>query len=306
MRLGFCTEYSEGRLDFAVRAGYDCVELAAGPDSNLSFDHHDAPSLERVAEKVRERGLTVASIHCGLQHLTPDPQLHERNHDYFTQVIRSCRTLGTDLLATNPSGNPDVSPRRNLPRFATLFREYARIAEGEGVRIVFENCPAHGGYPVQVSNIGFSPEMWEAMFSEVPSPAIGLEFDPSHLVFLMIDYERALRDFVDRVYAFHAKDTEVNHQGWQRYGYFGKQLMGNGEYREGTWDFGFWRFRVPGYGDVDWDSVFGILAEAGFEGPVLVEHEDPVFQGERFDEGLLRARAFLERYRYGGGSSDEA
>ena len=59
------------------------------------------------------------------------------------------------------------------------------------------------------TNLAFSPEVWERMFELVPSSALGLEMDPSHMVWLGIDYLQAIRDFGDRIYHAHAKDTEI-------------------------------------------------------------------------------------------------
>jgi sugar phosphate isomerase/epimerase len=294
MKLGFCADWSEERLDFAAEAGFDCLELGVGPGTALPLE--DDAGFERVRELCARRGLEVATVFCGVPHLSPDAAERERARRAFTLALRSCRRLGATIVATNAGGDPQSRHRLQLDRYREQFGEYARVAEGEGVRIAIENCPSHGGYPVGIGNLGFGPELWAALFDAVPSRAIGLEFDPSHLVFLMIDPLRALRGFGDRIYAFHAKDTEISRDGLARYGCFGKQLMGEGEYREGTWDFGWWRFRIPGWGDLDWKELFRGLVDVGFDGHVIIEHEDPVFRGPRHDEGLLRARDFLRQW----------
>jgi sugar phosphate isomerase/epimerase len=293
MTLGFCTGWSEERLGFAAAAGFDCLELGVGPGTSLPLEGSPEGQLERVRDLCALRGVEVATAFCGVPHLSPDPAERARARRDFTLALRSCRKLGATIVATNAGGDPTTRHRQQLDRYREQFGEYARVAEGEGVRIAIENCPSHGGYPVGIGNLGFGPELWEALFDAVPSKAIGLEFDPSHLVFLMIDPLRALRGAGDRVFAFHAKDTEVNRDGLARYGCFGRQLMAEGEYREGTWDFGWWRFRIPGWGDLDWKELFRGLVDVGFDGHVIIEHEDPVFRGERHDEGLCRARDFL-------------
>ena len=143
------------------------------------------------------------------------------------------------------------------------------------MKLAIENCP-HGG-----KNIGYSPYAWARMFEAVPSKAIGLEFDPSHLVFQFIDVERALYDFADRVYAFHAKDTQIYPHVLERTGVLGR---------------GWWKFRIPGYGDVNWTQMFRGLTEIGFDGNVIIEHEDPIFRDDRREEGLRLGLKFLKSF----------
>jgi len=59
-----------------------------------------------------------------------------------------------------------------------------------------------------------------------------------------------------------------------RYGVFGKAV-----HRADPWDTGWWRYRVPGRGQVDWNAVVDALYAHGFTGTLSVEHEDPVWSG---------------------------
>jgi sugar phosphate isomerase/epimerase len=147
--------------------------------------------------------------------------------------------------------------------------------------IAMENCPHSSLYPRKIGNIGFSPEMWDALFAAVPSGAIGLELDPSHLFWLGIDIPKAIRSYRDRIFAFHAKDCEIDAEGLSKYGIFGKQIGA-----ASAWDTGWWRYRLPGLGQIDWKNVFGALYDIDYRGPMIIEHEDPVFGGDRSEAGL--------------------
>ena len=116
------------------------------------------------------------------------------------------------------------------------------------------------------------------MFDAVPSKALGLEFDPSHLVWQGIDWAAALTRFASKVYHVHAKDTEILKDRLAADGFFSA---------------GWWRYRLPGYGCVDWHRFTSMLKEQGYDGGVCVEHEDPVFSGKRRVEGLEKAYACL-------------
>jgi sugar phosphate isomerase/epimerase len=155
------------------------------------------------------------------------------------------------------------------------------------VRLVVENCPMEGwhpdGYP---ANLAYSPELWEWMFSL----GLYLNYDPSHLVWLGIDPVAALRPYVDRVLHVQAKDTELDLAARDRFGIYGRMRD-----KRSPWDTGWWRYRVPGRGQVDWRAVVDALDEGGFDGVVSVEHEDPVWSGdeERIEHGLEIARTTL-------------
>jgi len=142
------------------------------------------------------------------------------------------------------------------------------------VKIGFENWPSMGGYPIKgMVNIAFTPANWDKMFDAVPSPALGLEFDPSHLYWLGIDHIAALKQFADRVYHIHAKDTEI----------LDDQRNYHGILESSAW----WRYRIPGWGEIDWNEFISALNDIGYTGGMAIEHEDPIFAGPRRVEGLI-------------------
>jgi sugar phosphate isomerase/epimerase len=189
--------------------------------------------------------------------------------------------FGINIVVTNAWSDKAKSPAGNIKAYKEVFSEYAKAAEAEGVKIAIENCPHWLWYPTTVGNIAFSPEMWDAMFEAVPSEAVGLELDPSHLVWQGIDYMRAIRDYGNRIYAFHAKDTEILEDKKQKYGIIGKQFG-----KASEWDTGWWRYRIPGFGQIDWNGIFNRLYETGFNGPMIIEHEDHVFGGDQSENGM--------------------
>jgi sugar phosphate isomerase/epimerase len=123
------------------------------------------------------------------------------------------------------------------------------------------------GYP---ANLAYSPELWRWM-GEL---GLFLNFDPSHLVWLGIDPLAALVANIGQVLHVQAKDTQVNPGARDEYGVFGRLIDKGSE-----WDSGWWRYRIPGLGSVDWRRLVDALYEGGFDGFVSVEHEDPVWSG---------------------------
>ena len=111
-----------------------------------------------------------------------------------------------------------VSADENIALFAEVYTPIAAHAEAKGVRLAFENWPRNG------TMLAITPELWDAMFTAVPSPALGLCYDPSHFYWLGIDYIQPIWDFRDRIYHAHAKDTEILESGRNLFGIYGRQL----------------------------------------------------------------------------------
>jgi sugar phosphate isomerase/epimerase len=118
-----------------------------------------------------------------------------------------------------------------------------------------------------------------------------LNFDPSHLLWLGIDPVAALRPYVDKVAHAHAKDAETFPEKRNKYGFFGRL----GERDRDPWDMGWWRYRIPGRGEVDFPHYVDALYEGGFDGVLSIEHEDPVWGGspEKVEAGLKIAHRNL-------------
>jgi sugar phosphate isomerase/epimerase len=133
------------------------------------------------------------------------------------------------------------------------------------------------------TNLASSPAAWDEMFGIVDSPSFGLNLDPSHLVWLMIDYERVVRDYASKIFHVHAKDMEIDRDGL---------------YRNGTASLGMgWQVpRLPGLGEVRWDRFVAALYREGYDFVVSVEHEDGAFEGteELVKRGFLVARDALK------------
>lgn len=99
--------------------------------------------------------------------------------------------------------------------------------------------------------------MWEI----IPDENFGLSLDPSHLIWEMIDYERVIHEFAEKLLHAHAKDLHVDRDG----------LYHNGMLSQGI---GWQVPRLPGRGDVDWAKFIGALKAVGYNYVVSIEHED--------------------------------
>ncbi|MGQ9631587.1 MAG: sugar phosphate isomerase/epimerase family protein [bacterium] len=289
MRVGFLTQYSEERVKFASEARFDCLEVIVAPGTSLDITDLSKGKLEDVMGIFDKYGVKISAVQTAwdyknsraLNHLDPDDDKRRECKDYFSRVIKRCKEFGTDVVTTNAWADKSKSVKDNIPIYKKVFGEIAEMAEDGGVRIAIENCPHAGGYPLHIGNIAMSPAVWELMFDAVESKAIGLEYDPSHLVWLGVDYIKGIYDFGERIYHIHAKDTEILESELSRQGIYGE---------------GWWRYRIPGWGRVDWRKFIAALHDVGYRGAMAIEHEDPVFGGERTDEGLKLGLKHLRQF----------
>jgi sugar phosphate isomerase/epimerase len=181
--------------------------------------------------------------------------------------------------------DPWKSIEDNWPLFRAVWPDLVHHAEAAGVNLGIENCPMlfstdewPGG-----KNLATSPAIWQAIFDSIPSPHLGLNFDPSHLVWQHIDYVRCVRDFGSRILHVHAKDTRID---------------GDRLYAVGSQGLGWHTAKIPGLGDVDWGRLFSALTDTGYHGAVCIEVEDRAFEGSLADRkrALRQSKRFLEQW----------
>lgn len=272
MRLGFYTDYSRDIAHFAERTGFTSMELSAWPQSALNADEVTDERLKEIRADLDSRDIEISALGYYPNYLAADRDEAAEYKRYFRKVLQLAQRMEVPAVCTFAGMTPGWTVEDCMTPFAELFTEFCAEAEDLGVRIGIENCPMLHHKNRTGENLAFSPEIWRAMFEAVPSRALGLEIDPSHLVFLGIDYLQAIRDFGDRIVHFHAKDIDIDERKRGTFGFYGRafgEVPGFGN--------GWWRFRAPGWGVIDWRQVITALTDVGYEGNLDIEHEDEVF-----------------------------
>jgi len=267
MRLGYYTDYSEETAAFASETGFTSLELR--------FRHQSRYGQRGPAgrDPRRPAGARHRNLRAGLLSRLPGARGRGRAESkrYFLKVLDLAQRMEVPVVCTFVGRNPYCTVEENMGPFQELFTEFCQEAEERGLRIAIENCPMVELKTGHSINLAFSPEIWDRMFEMVPSSALGIEMDPSHMVWQGIDYIKAIRDYGERIYHVHAKDMEIRHDVLQRVGILGQsfgEVFGLGH--------GWWRGRAPGWGEVDWPAFISALIEVGYEGNIDIEHEDDV------------------------------
>jgi sugar phosphate isomerase/epimerase len=250
-----------GGADFRGHLDLDAI-LRDGPAATL--------------ELVGNHGMTISALAPMLNLLTSDLSLREERIAAFRQTIDACALLGVGTAVTYGGsafgmnflglpgvgdGHPSNKLAENLREFAEVYTPLAAYAEQKGVRIAFETAPRGGGE----GNVAHSPDLWDRIFEAVPSEALGLSFDPSHLIWLHIpNIPDVVRRYGSRIYHMDGKDTEILPGKLAAQG-----ILGN------SW----WRYRLPGCGALDWIGILSALRDASYDGALDIENEDPLNLG---------------------------
>ena len=215
-----------------------------------------------------------------------NPLQDEDTVEGWKNLIKNAAKFNCQLVCGFAGALEDRPVDQCIPKFAEVFGELARIAEGEGVRIAFENCEMGGNWNSPKWNIAHSPRAWELMFNAVVGESLGLEWEPCHQMVSFIDPIPQLRKWANRIYHIHGKDATVN---WD--------IIEEQGIRSGintVWH------RTPGFGDSNWTDIISILRRAGFKGSIDIEGwHDPVYSGELETTGQVASLDYLKACRGG-------
>ncbi|MFC1714975.1 sugar phosphate isomerase/epimerase family protein [Candidatus Poribacteria bacterium] len=201
------------------------------------------------------------------------------------EYIRANAALGPlNYMVVMIPENPGLPRAENFGYMVESYGELIPALEESDARISIEGWPGPGA-------LCCTPEALRALFKEIPSKAMGINYDPSHLTRMGIDHVQFLREFVDRVVHMHGKDTELLTDNYYEFGIeqpptFARPVAYGGMH---------WRYTIPGHGVVHWVEVFRLLESAGYSGCVSIELEDANFTNspEERKIGILQGARFL-------------
>ena len=282
--------------DWAVANGLATLEIACWPASAgekrryASTSHIDVDGLTQSQGADIMGQLTAKDVSVSALGYYPNPLHADADHraqvqGHLKNVITAAGLMGVKVVNTFVGGDRALTVDQNWTRAQAIFPDIVKHAADQNVTLAFENCPMifspdewPGGH-----NIAYSPKIWRRILAEWPG--VGMNYDPSHLVWQMIDQRRFVAEFGAHFVHVHAKDLTIDPDG----------LYDNGIMSAGMG----WQIpRMPGLGDVTWGQFFADLYRAGYDGPIIIEHEDRNFEGSdtNVKRGFLLARDVLAPY----------
>ncbi|MGD9854360.1 MAG: sugar phosphate isomerase/epimerase family protein [Planctomycetaceae bacterium] len=302
MQLGFVTAILpelalEEILRFAQETGYDCVEVMCWPPTKAErryagVTHIDVTDFteaaaDRVRKLVEQTGVSISGLGYYPNALCPDREESDRYVAHINKTIAASAKLGINVMTSFVGRDWTKSVNNNWPRFLEVWKPIIAYAEEQGVRVAIENCPmlfSDDEWPGG-KNLAYSPAIWRRMFTDIPSGHFGLNYDPSHPTWLMMDAIKPLWEFKDRIFHAHAKDVRVDWDKLNDVGVLGYPPE-------------FHTPKLPGLGDVNWGQFFSALTDIGYTGPVCVEVEDRAYEGtlELRKDSLRQSARYLRNF----------
>jgi sugar phosphate isomerase/epimerase len=302
MKLGFLTApFPDLPLDevaaWAGANGFESLEIACWPPSKgpsrryAGTSHIDVTDLSdaragEIVDEVASHGLSISGLGFYPNPMHPDRETREAAIAHQKLVIEAAAKMKVPFFNTFMGGDPSLDVDANWERALEIWPPIVEHARAHGVRITIENCPmifSRDEWPAG-NNIAWSPYIWRRIIEQW-GDTVGLNYDPSHLVWLMIDQERFIREFGSHIWHAQAKDVEIDRDGL---------------YERGSLSGGIgWQIpRLPGLGEANWGRIFAALYRAGYDGDIIIEHEDRDFEGTDalVKRGFLLARDILRPY----------
>ncbi len=263
----------------------DLEQLLAWTKDN-GFECLDVRGADAVSQ-VASAGLAIGSADLPdfKAIITPDRTRRDEAVAEAIQLIRDCAGKTKNFFTVMLPEDPALPRKENFSHMVEAYSQLTGVLQECGARVVIEGWPGPGA-------LCCTPETVRALFAEIPSPTIALNYDPSHLLRMGMDPLRFLGEFADHVGHVHGKDTELLSErlyelGCEQPATFAESI---------GWGGNQWRYTIPGHGQMRWSKGFAMLVEAGYEGMVSIELEDANFNGAETTEkqGLLQSKAYLE------------
>ena len=277
--------------DWTASVGMSALEIACWPASGgearryAGTSHIDVDGLTRdqgqeITGALAEKGIEISGLGYYPNPLHPDAGHRDEVIGHLKKVITAAGTMGVGVVNTFVGGDRALTVDDNWTRAQEIITPIVNHAKDSGVTLAFENCPMIFSYDEWPGghNIAYSPRIWRRIFEEW-GDAVGMNFDPSHLVLQMIDQRRFIMEFGAHMVHVHAKDLMIDRDGLYERGILSAGMG--------------WQIpRLCGLGDVNWSQFFSDLYRVGFDGPIIIEHEDRIFEGtdDKVKRGFLIAR----------------
>lgn len=299
MKLGFVSAILDGwtfeeMMDTAQEMGFQCVEVACWPCgkaerryAGVSHINVDELNVDYIKEYAAKCGVEISSLAFYPNTMDADLEKRQHNIEHLYKVIDASHKLGVNMVTTFIGRDSSKCVEENLELVAQIWPPILDYAKERGVKIAIENCPMlfdrtqwPGG-----QNLMTTPVIWKKVFDILPYDNLGINYDPSHFIWQMIDYIQPLHEFKDKIFHVHCKDIKLDVEKMKRCGIMAYPL----EYMHP---------KLPGLGDVDWGKYISALTDIGYDSFTCIEVEDRAFESskEKVLDSLKLSKKYMEQF----------
>ena len=307
MKIGLVTDslsslsFSDA-LAWTAAQGIEAIEFATGgfssaPHCDLDRLLRDESSRDVFSGEIDSHGLFVSALNCNCNPLDPHPTRRQDAQDVLFKTIELAQKLSLETVVTMSGcpGDPSGSPYPNWvahpwqPEFVEIlnwqwdeqitpfWKRVGQFAADHGVKIAIEMYPGQAVFNTRTL----------LRLREIAGPALGANFDPSHLFFQGMDPLLVIRTLGhDFIFHVHAKDICFNQYEMSLNG--GIDMRPLEQIAERSWGY---RTLGFGHGEIWWRQFVSTLRMVGYDGVLSIEHEDPLMSPQ---EGIIKSVEFLE------------
>lgn len=304
MKLGFVsaildTWTYEEMMDFASDHGFDCVEAACWPQGKAErryagVSHIDAERVledeayaKHILDYSKEKNVEISSLAYYPNTMDGNPEKRNAAVSHLKNLILASHKLGVGMVTTFIGRDQEKTVEENLELVNEVWPSIIKVAEENHVKVAIENCPMLFGADQWPGgqNLMTTPAVWRKVFETLDSDCLGINYDPSHFVWQMIDYIKPIYEFKDKIFHVHYKDIKVYKDRLDDCGIMAYPL----DYMSP---------KLPGLGDVDWGRYVSALTDVGYDGYTCIEVEDKAFEGtkEKIEASLVLSRKYLKQF----------
>ena len=274
-------------LAFAQKEQFACVEVMCWPSENadtrryagvshISVDALSHDELLRLKDKLANQPVKISALGYYPNPMDPDEKQASFYRNHIKKIIKAASVLGIGNVNTFVGRDFTKNIDYNISKFKEVWPEIIDLADSLNIKIGIENCPMFfsddewpGG-----KNLATTPKIWDQLFSIIPSSNFGLNYDPSHMVWQMMDYLYPIYAYKEKLHHIHLKDVKVYHDKLNQVGILANPL----EYHSP---------KIPGLGDIHWGSFISALNDVRYRGPIVIEVEDKAYEGS--DDDIVKA-----------------
>lgn len=304
MKLGFVSsildqsDYKE-MIDTAAELGFQCVETACWPQGKAErryagVSHIDVERVladdayaKELLEYAGAKGVEISSLAYYPNTMDADLEKRAAAVAHLKNVIRASGKLGIGLVTTFIGRDQTKNVEENLELVKEIWPPIMELAKECQVKVAIENCPMLFGSDQWPGgqNLMTTPDIWRRVFEILPYENLGINYDPSHFVWQMIDYIKPIYEFKDKIFHVHYKDIKVFKDRLDQVGIMGYPLD-------------FMSPKLPGLGDVDWGKYVSALTDIRYDGYTCIEVEDKAFEGsqEAVRKSLELSKRYMEQF----------
>lgn len=284
-------------IDFASENGFQCVELACWPVgkavrryagvSHIDIEGLDEEKIQYILKYCSDRNVEISSLAFYPNTMDPNLEARQASINHLMKLIDASAALGVNMVTTFIGRDQNKSVEENLKLVAEIWPPILRRAEEKNVKIAIENCPMLFGEDQWPGgqNIMTSPVLWKEIFDILKSDNLGINFDPSHFVWQMMDYIAPIYEFKDKIFHVHFKDIKLFPEKLKRCGVMAYPL----DYMSP---------KIPGLGDINWSKFVSALTDIGYDGAAVLEIEDKSFENSKQDiiDSILLSKKYMSQF----------